>query len=121
MPSLLKKTELTPVETLIVERALGEEARLDAQRGTLARIQALTAERQQLFAKSATNPFLGPVNGPRIRELNAEIERLWSVLRRERATRRVALERALHVESEDEESDATDDKTVASTSSTDAA
>jgi hypothetical protein len=110
MPNLMKKTDLTPVETLLVERALGEEARLDAQRGTLARIQALTAERQRLFALSASNPFLGPVNGPRIRELGAEIERLWSVLRRERATRRVELERALHVESEDEESGPADAK-----------
>src|SRR5579884_3267122 len=46
----LKRTDLSPVEALLVERALGEEARRDAQTGTLARIQQLTTERAQLFA-----------------------------------------------------------------------
>lgn len=99
-----KKTDLSPVEALIVERALGEEARRDAQSGTLARIQQLTAERAQLFARSAAHPMLGPTNGPRIRELSSEIEQLWIALRRERANRRAQIERALCIEPEDEES-----------------
>jgi hypothetical protein len=104
MSSIIRKTELSPVEALIVERALGDEARRNAQSGTLARIQLLTAERAQLYANSAAHPLLGPANGPRIRALSAEIDRLWILLRRERANRRNELERALHVEPEEDES-----------------
>jgi hypothetical protein len=113
MTTLYRKTELTPVEALIVERTLGDEARLDAQQGTLARIQQLTSERQRLFAHSAAHPLLGPANGPRIREISAEIERLWTLLRRERASRRAALERALHVIPEDDEAESEENKVVA--------
>jgi hypothetical protein len=112
MSTLYRKTELTPVEALIVERTLGDEARLDARQGTLARIQQLTAERQRLFAHSAAHPLLGPTNGPRIREISAEIERLWTLLRRERATRRAELERALHVIPEDDEAEPAEAKIV---------
>jgi len=99
----LKRTDLSPVEALLVERALGDEARRDAQSGTLARIQQLTAERAQLFAHSSTNPLFGPINGPRIRELSIEIDQLWITLRRERANRRSEIERALCIEPEEED------------------
>jgi hypothetical protein len=105
MSHTIKKTDLTPVEALLIERALGEEARVDSQSGTLARIQQLTAERGQLFSQSAANPLLGPTYGARIRELSGEIDRLWVHLRRERATRRAELERVLNVVPEDEEPD----------------
>jgi hypothetical protein len=100
MAIVTRKTELSPLEAIVVENALGEEARRDAQEGTLARIQRLTQERQQLYRLSAAHPFLAPTNGPRIREIAAEIEILWEILRRERATRRVAIERALNVTDE---------------------
>lgn len=103
MPTTMRKTDLSPIEALIVERALGDEARKDRQTGTLARIQQLTSERQRLYARSAAHPILGPENGPRIRAISAEIERLWTLLRRERAIRRVQYERALNVIAEDEE------------------
>jgi hypothetical protein len=45
--------------------------------------------------------MLGPANAARIRAISVEIELLWEALRRERATRRVQLERALNVVSED--------------------
>ncbi len=69
----------------------------------MARIQLLTKERQKLYAKSAAHPLLAPANGPRIRAIAAEIELLWDLLRRERATRRVQLERALNVIAEDDD------------------
>ena len=100
----LKRTDLSPVEALLVERALGDEARRDAQSGTLARIQQLTAARALLFAHSSANPLLGPTNGARIRELSIEIEQLWITLRRERANRRAEIERALRIEPEEEDS-----------------
>ena len=98
-----RKTELSPVEALVVERRLNEEARASATGGALARIQALTKERQKLYAKSATHPFLAPANRARILAISAEIELLWEALRRERAGRRAQIERSLNVNPEDDE------------------
>lgn len=97
-----RKTELSPVEALVVERRLHEEARGAASGGALARIQALTKERQKLYAKSAAHPFLAPANRARILAISAEIELLWEALRRERASRRTQMERALNVIAEDD-------------------
>lgn len=101
MRTVTRKTELSPLEAIVVEGTLGEEARKNAQTGALARIQQLTRERQKLYARSVGRPMLGPANAARIRAISAEIEMLWELLRRERATRRVQLERALNVVSED--------------------
>ena len=103
MATATRKTELSPLEAIVVENTLGALARANSRDGVLARIQSLTKERQKLYAKSAAHPFLAPVNGPRIRAISAEIELLWDLLRRERATRRVVIERALNVVSEDED------------------
>jgi len=70
----------------------------------LARIQLLTQERQKLYARSAGRPLMGPANAVRIREIGGEIERLWELLRNERAQRRVQIERALNVVSDEDES-----------------
>lgn len=101
MATATRKTELSPLEAIVVESTLGALARANSRDGVLARIQQLTKERQKLYAKSAAHPFLAPANGPRIRAISAEIELLWDALRRERATRRVQIERALNVTSED--------------------
>jgi hypothetical protein len=101
MRTVTRKTELSPLEAIVVEGTLGEEARKNAQNGALARIQQLTRERQKLYARSIGRPMLGPANAARIRAISVEIELLWEALRRERATRRVQLERALNVVSED--------------------
>lgn len=101
MRTVTRKTELSPLEAIVVEGTLGEEARKNAQSGALARIQQLTRERQKLYARAVGRPMLGPANAARIRAISAEIEMLWELLRRERATRRVQLERALNVVSED--------------------
>ena len=101
MRTVTRKTELSPLEAIVVEGTLGEEARKNAQNGALARIQQLTRERQKLYARSVGRPMLGPANAARIRAISVEIELLWEALRRERATRRVQLERALNVVSED--------------------
>lgn len=101
MRTVTRKTELSPLEAIVVEGTLGEEARKNAQNGALARIQQLTRERQKLYARSIGRPMMGPANAARIRAISVEIELLWEALRRERATRRVQLERALNVVSED--------------------
>lgn len=103
MATATRKTELSPLEAIVVENSLGAYARNNTRDGTLARIQQLTRERQKLYAKSAAHPLLAPANGARIRAISAEIERLWETLRRERATRRVQIERALNVVSEDDD------------------
>src|SRR5690349_12459380 len=102
MATAPRKTELSPLEAILVELQLGEEARKNPRDGVLARIQLLTKERQRLYAKSAAHPILAPANGARIRQLSAEIEMLWELLRRERATRRVQIERTLNVTAEDD-------------------
>lgn len=103
MATALRKTELSPLESLVVERALGEEAHTRSANNPLPRIQALTQERQKLYAKSAAHPFLAPLNRARILAIGAEIELLWEALRRQRATRRTQIEHALNVTAEDED------------------
>jgi Protein of unknown function (DUF2630) len=103
MPTTARKTELSPLEAILVELQLGDEARKNPRDGALARIQQLTKERQRLYAKSAAHPILAPANGARIRQLAAEIDLLWELLRRERATRRVQIERRLNVRAEDDD------------------
>ncbi len=98
-----KKTELTPLEAIVVEDALGDEALRDPREGTLARIQRLTQERQRLFRKSAARPIHASLHAARVRAIGEEIEQLWEQLRRERAVRRTQIERALNVVVEDEE------------------
>lgn len=98
-----RKTELSPVEALVVERRLNEEARASATGGALARIQSLTKERQKLYARAASHPYQAFNNRARILAISAEIEALWESLRRERAGRRAQIERALHVDPEDDE------------------
>lgn len=121
MRTVARKTELSPLEAIVVEGTLGEEARRNAQNGTLARIQQLTRERQKLYARSVGRPMLGSANTARIRAISVEIEMLWEVLRRERATRRVQIERALNVVSEDGDDNDNKRASVSSTDSTDAA
>ena len=99
------KAELSPVEALVVETALGEEALRLGPDGVLARIQQLTRERQKLYAKTAAHPILAPTYAPRIRAVAAELEMLWELHRRQRATRRVQMERALNVSIEVEPED----------------
>lgn len=110
-----RKTELSPLEAIVVEGTLGDEARRNAQNGALARIQQLTRERQKLYARSVGRPMLGPANAARIRSISVEIEMLWELLRRERAARRVQIERALNVVNED--GDDNDDQRASNSSS----
>ncbi len=109
MATTMRKTELSPLESLVVERALGDEAHALSANNPLPRIQALTQERQRLYAKSAAHPFLAPMNRARILAIGAEIDLLWEALRRQRATRRTQIERALNVIAEDEDDNADHD------------
>ena len=115
MAQVARKTDLSPLEAIVVERTLGDEARRGGRETVLARIQTLAQERQKLYKRSAGRPLLGVTNSERIRALSVEIERLWELLRRERAQRRVQLERALNVLPEDDDAGSPEhDKTDAS-------
>jgi hypothetical protein len=114
-----RKTELSPVEALIVERRLNDEARANSSGGALARIQALTKERQKLYAKAASHPYQAFTNRARVMAISAEIEALWEALRRERAGRRTQIERSLNVIPEDD--DQPRDQPAITIGSTDAA
>ncbi|HEX9068103.1 MAG TPA: hypothetical protein VF807_04985 [Ktedonobacterales bacterium] len=103
MQSAWRKTDLSPVETLVVERTLGEEARRDAVGGLLARIQKLTTERTQLYAEISAYPWLSRDLSPQIKAMGVEIDMLWTQLRVQRARRRAEIERALNILAEDEE------------------
>jgi hypothetical protein len=106
MATATRKTELTPLEAIVVEETLGEEALRDTREGTLARIQQLTKERQSLYRRSAARPSRAYMNAARIRAIGEEIDLLWEQLRVERATRRVQFERALNVTIEDDDQEA---------------
>lgn len=93
------KTELSPVEMLIVERTLGRQL---GQTDAMARIARLTAERQALYTQNAAHPFQAKTNSARIRVIGAEIEQLWIEVRRQRAMRRVRIEAALNIADIDE-------------------
>ncbi|MFI5272312.1 MAG: hypothetical protein ACHQ4H_04680 [Ktedonobacterales bacterium] len=110
MPQVARKTELSPLEAIVVETALGEEALRLGREGILARIHLLTKERQKLYSKTASHPSLAPTYAPRIRALAGELEMLWELHRRQRATRRVQMERALQVTSEADDDDQRDDE-----------
>lgn len=97
-----RKTDLSAVEALVLERILGTQRSAGIRVDPMTRIQQLTAERQQLYARSAAHPMFAATNGARIRALGAEIDRLWGVVRRERAMRRAQIERALHVDDVDD-------------------
>src|SRR5258707_14350441 len=88
MATATRKTDLSPLEAIVVENTLGDYTRRNRRDSAIARIQLLTKERQKLYAKSAAHPLLSPANGPRIRAIAAEIEPCWRLLRRERGTRR---------------------------------
>ncbi len=105
MATPARKTDLSPLEAIVVETTLGELSRKNARDGALARIQQLTRERQKLYARSAAHPFLASTNTARIRAIGTEIELLWDLLRRERANARVRIERALNVTPVDDEQD----------------
>jgi hypothetical protein len=103
MATVPRKTDLSPLEAIVVETTLGDLARKNTRDGALARIQLLAKERQKLYARSAGHPLLAPANAARIRAIGAEIDRLWDLLRRQRASTRVRIERALNVTSVDED------------------
>lgn len=99
MKTLEKRTELNPLEEMIIAHTLESTAGQDELMG---KINQLTQERTQLQAVLAQHPWSNQGTAKRIREITGELDTLWSELRRARAARRVRLEEALGVHPEEE-------------------
>ena len=99
MKTLEKRTELNPLEEMIIAHTLESAAGQDE---LMSKINQLTQERTQLQAVLAQHPWSNQGTAQRIRQITAELDTLWSELRRARAARRVRLEEALGVHPEEE-------------------
>lgn len=97
-----QRTELSPLESIILERTLTDIGRRGPA-GPLARVQRLTRERQRLYAECAEHPLLALDIVGQIQAISREIELQWQALRCERAGRRVRIERALRIVDRDTE------------------
>jgi hypothetical protein len=97
--TLEKRTELNPLEEMIIAHTLENAAGQDALMG---KINQLTEERTRLQTLLAQHPWSNQGTAQRIREITAELDTLWADLRRARAARRVKLEEALGVHPEEE-------------------
>lgn len=99
MTTMTPRTELNPLEEIIIARtletAVGQERLLDE-------INRLTEERSKLQVALARHPWSNSGSALRIREITAQLDDLWTELRRVRAARRVRMEEALGVHPIDE-------------------
>ena len=99
MTTMTQRTELNPLEEIIIARSLETAA---GQESLLNEINRLTEERGKLQVALARHPWNNSATQQRIREITAELDNLWSELRRVRAARRVRMEEALGVHPVDE-------------------
>ena len=99
MATMTQRTELNPLEEIIIARTLETST---GQEGLLNEINRLTEERGKLQVALAQHPWSNREAAQRIREITAELEMCWTELRRVRAARRVRMEEALCVHPVDE-------------------
>jgi|GEM_PF-1542305 len=99
MTTMTTRTELNPFEEIIIahtlETSIGQESLMND-------INRLTEERTRLQADLARHPWSNREAAQRVREITAELDTLWTHLRRVRAARRVRMEEALGVHPVDE-------------------
>jgi hypothetical protein len=99
MTTTTQRTDLNPLEEIIIARSLETAA---GQESLLNEINRLTEERSKLQAALARHPWGNSTTTQRIREITAELDNLWTELRKVRAARRVRMEEALGVHAVDE-------------------
>jgi hypothetical protein len=97
--TLEKRTELNPLEEMIIAHTLESATGQDELMG---KINQLTEERNRLQAELAQHPWSNQGTAQLIRQITAELDVRWAELRRARAARRVRLEEALGVHPEEE-------------------
>ncbi len=99
MTAVVNRTELNPLEEIIIARTLESGA---GQENLMNEINRLTEERNKLQSELARHPWSNQEAAQRVREITAELDTLWTQLRRARAARRVRMEEALGVHPVDE-------------------
>lgn len=99
MTNLTTRTELNPLEEIIIARTLENDA---SQESLMNEINRLTEERNKLQSELARHPWGNREAAQRVREMTEELDTLWTQLRRARAARRVRIEEALGVHPVDE-------------------
>jgi seryl-tRNA synthetase len=100
MNTSLNRTDLNPLEEMIIARTL-ESA--NGQEALMSEINQLTEERNRLQSSLARHPWSNREAAQRVREITAELDTLWAQLRQARAARRVRMEEALGVHPVDEQ------------------
>lgn len=99
MTNLPTRTELNPLEEIIIARTLEATT---GQESLMNEINKLTEERNKLQSELARHPWGNREASQRVREMTEELDALWTQLRRARAARRVRMEEALGVHPVDE-------------------
>ncbi len=99
MNTTTTRTDLNPFEEIIIAHTL--EASTGQER-LMNDINQLNDERTRLQADLALHPWSNREAAQRVREITAELDDLWTQLRRARAARRVRMEEALGVHPVDE-------------------
>lgn len=99
MNTTLTRTELSPLEEMIIARTLENAAAQDA---LMTEINRLTAERTRLQSSLSRHPWSNHEAAQRVRDITVQLDTLWSQLRQARAARRVRMEEALGVHPVDE-------------------
>ena len=99
MTTVTTRTELNPLEEIIIARTLETST---GQESLMNEINHLTEERNKLQSELARHPWSNREAAQRVREITAELDTLWTQLRRARAARRVRMEEALGVHPVDE-------------------
>ncbi len=99
MTAVANRTELNPLEEIIIARTLETST---GQESLMNQINQLTEERNKLQSELARHPWSNQEAAQRVREITAELDTLWTQLRRARAARRVRMEEALGVHPVDE-------------------
>ena len=99
MTTLQNRTELNPLEEIIIARTLETST---GQESLMIEINRLTEERNKLQAELVRHPWGNREIAQRVRAITEELDTLWNELRRARAARRVRMEEALGVHPVDE-------------------
>jgi seryl-tRNA synthetase len=99
MTAAANRTDLNPFEEIIIARTLETST---GQESLMNEINRLTEERNRLQSELARHPWSNREAAQRVREITAELDTLWTQLRRIRAARRVRMEEALGVHPVDE-------------------
>ena len=94
MTNLTNRTELNPLEEIIIARTLETST---GQESLMSEINRLTEERNKLQSDLARHPWGNREASQRVREITEELDALWTQVRRARAARRVRMEEALGV------------------------